>query len=259
MRGGWTGPARRLSSRGSESADEGSKSAGGSRRHSPGNLARCCSISTVCLRKPRGCTQRRGRMGRGRKCSPNIWSDTQGGRAARNRALTSRGTAGGARSFLASCGIALPEGSPTSAVHKPLRTGEPQGRVLSRFGAGARRARFPARHCADVTGVAAGLKGAMVSSSKSFRDAGGVGQYVDTMVDGQETGHPGLEGRSVREAFAEVARRLAVGPRPATGIQGAILGCRPAKNLVSDLFQRSIGWATARSCNRMAQTRWTGG
>ena len=135
----------------------------------------------------------------------------------------------GVRAFLASRGIALPEGE----------ADDPPGRDTA-HGLGARKDQLFLEHLRQ-SGVqvfadsvpfvrqlrAMGLKTAIVSSSRNAAlvlEAAGLTNLFDIRVDGIEAGQLGLKGKPAPDTFKHAAEKLGVEPARAVGFEDALVG-----------------------------------
>ena len=140
-----------------------------------------------------------------------------------------RPRADGVRSFLASRGIELPEGSPgdpasADTVHGlGLRKNELVRELMGQHGV---RAYGGSVDFLEVVGEA-GLGRALVTSSENadavLRAAGLHGTF-DVVVDGALARELGLAGTPAPDVFLEAARRLGVAPRQAAVFEDALAG-----------------------------------
>lgn len=140
----------------------------------------------------------------------------------------------GVRSFLASRGISLPDGTPEDGVD--LETvcglGNRKDRMVNEVIASdgvetldgsievARRVR------------AAGLKTAVVSASKNCQtvlSATGITSLFDIVVDGKVAARLGLPGKPAPDTFLEAARELGVEPGRAVVVEDAISGVQAGR------------------------------
>lgn len=137
--------------------------------------------------------------------------------------------ADGVRSFLASRGITLPEGSPDDPPEAETVNGVGNRKnllVLERIKAGAVEV-FPGsvRYLHAVRD--AGLRRAVVSASANCRDvlaAAGIADLLEERVDGVVARELGLPGKPAPDTFLEGARRLGVEPQHAAVFEDALSG-----------------------------------
>lgn len=135
----------------------------------------------------------------------------------------------GVRSFLASRGIELPEGSPDDApaaetVHGlGTRKNELVHALMAERGVAAYAGSL--RFLAATR--AAGLRRAVVTSSENadaVLQAAGLGGEFDVRVDGAVARELGLAGKPAPDVFLEGARRLGVEPAQAAVFEDAVAG-----------------------------------
>lgn len=140
----------------------------------------------------------------------------------------------GVRSFLASRGIVLPEGSP----HDPPGTETVCGLgnlknqyfllELRERGAGV----FPSTVALARGARARGLRIGVVTSSRNCTEvleAAGLTDLFDARVDGMEIARLGLHGKPAPDMFLEAARRLGVAPARAAVFEDAIAGVQAGR------------------------------
>jgi beta-phosphoglucomutase family hydrolase len=135
----------------------------------------------------------------------------------------------GARSFLSSRGIDLPEGHPD----------DPPGEMSVQALAKRKNALF--QDLLEEEGVETfadaaaqlktwhrqGKKLALITSSRSGRkilDVVGLTRCFDTIIDGNDASADGIEGKPSPDVFLEAARRLGVAPEEAVVVEDAISG-----------------------------------
>lgn len=135
----------------------------------------------------------------------------------------------GVRSFVASRGIALPDGDP----------GDPPGDTTICALGNSKNAAF--QHVLRTDGIAAypgslrllaelderGIAAAVVSSSRNARevlDAAGLGDRFGVVIDGVVAAADGLAGKPAPDTFAAAAQRLGVEPARAIVAEDAIAG-----------------------------------
>jgi beta-phosphoglucomutase family hydrolase len=140
-----------------------------------------------------------------------------------------RPRADGVRSFLASRGIELPEGSPGDRASADTVHGLGRRKnelVLELFAQKGVRAYSGSVDFLEAV-RAAGLGRAVVTSSESadavLRAAGLQGAF-DVEVDGALASELGLAGKPAPDVFLEAARRLGVAPRQAAVFEDALAG-----------------------------------
>jgi beta-phosphoglucomutase family hydrolase len=135
----------------------------------------------------------------------------------------------GVRSFLASRGIALPEGSPDDAPSAETvagvgnRKNETVLRLIRERGVES----YPGsvRFVHAIRG--AGLRTAVVSSSANCREvleAAGIADLFDARVDGTTIEHDHLDGKPAPDSFLAAARELGVEPAAAAVFEDALAG-----------------------------------
>jgi beta-phosphoglucomutase family hydrolase len=135
----------------------------------------------------------------------------------------------GVRSFLASRGVELPEGTPADPPSAEtvqglgLRKNELVLRLMAERGVAAYEGSL--RFLAEVRGAGLGL--AVVTSSENadaILRATGLTGYFDVQVDGKVADELGLAGKPAPDGFLEAARRLGVEPRSAAVFEDALAG-----------------------------------
>ncbi len=141
----------------------------------------------------------------------------------------------GVRSFLASRGIQLPEGTPDDA---------PESETVCGLG-NRKNALFRSQLERDGVDVwdssvdlidtvrAQGLKVAVVSSSKNCTmvlAAAGLSDIFDIQVDGNEREREGLAGKPAPDTFLEATRRLGVAPERAAVVEDALVGVEAGRS-----------------------------
>jgi alpha,alpha-trehalase len=141
----------------------------------------------------------------------------------------------GARSFLESRGLSLPEGEPSDppGYNAVCALGNRKNQIYQRL--------------VEQGGVAVyddaverirqwrqqGLKTAVVSSSRNCRrilEVAGLLGLFDERVDGNTADELGLEGKPAPDMFLEAARRLAVPPERSAVIEDAYAGVAAGRN-----------------------------
>jgi beta-phosphoglucomutase family hydrolase len=146
-----------------------------------------------------------------------------------HRYVDGRQRADGVRTFLASRGIILPDGSPDD----PPTAGTVNGLgnrknvlVLERIAAGAVQV-YPGSVLYLEAARAAGLRRAVVSASANCRDvlrAARIEHMLEERVDGVVARELGLPGKPKPDTFLEGARRLGVDPANAVVFEDALAG-----------------------------------
>jgi beta-phosphoglucomutase family hydrolase len=137
--------------------------------------------------------------------------------------------ADGVRSFLASRGIELPEGSPVDAptADTVAAVGGRKNELVLRLMAERGVAAYPGSLSFLAAAGAAGLGRAVVTSSENasavLRAAGLEGVFA-VQVDGRVARELGLAGKPAPDVFAEAARRLGVAPAQAAVFEDALAG-----------------------------------
>lgn len=151
------------------------------------------------------------------------------------RLVDGKPRADGVRSFLASRGIDVPEGSPDDGLD-----------AETVHGLGTRKNRYfherLRREGVEVYEPAVamlrkarsrGLRVAVVSSSRNCEavvKAAGLDDLFDARVDGVEIARLGLAGKPEPAVFLEAAKRLGVGPERAVVIEDAAAGVQAGRN-----------------------------
>jgi beta-phosphoglucomutase family hydrolase len=135
----------------------------------------------------------------------------------------------GVRSFLASRGIRLPEGSPTDPSHAETVVGvgnRKNALVLSLIRRdGIRVYEGSARFVRAVRD--AGLRRAVVSASANCREvleAGGIADLFEARIDGLVAEREHLRGKPAPDTFLAAARRLEAAPERAAVFEDALAG-----------------------------------
>lgn len=135
----------------------------------------------------------------------------------------------GVRSFLASRGISLPEGTPedTPAQETICGLGNRKDRMVNEIIAseGVEVLEGSLQVARVIREM--GLKTAVVSASKNCEtvlNAAGIRDLFDTVVDGKVAARLGLPGKPAPDTFLEAARELSVVPRRAVVVEDAISG-----------------------------------
>jgi beta-phosphoglucomutase family hydrolase len=135
----------------------------------------------------------------------------------------------GVRSFLASRGIQIPEGSPTDPpdVETVCGLGNRKNLLVLQLirERGVRAYEGSVRYVRAVR--EAGLSRAVVSSSANCRDvlhAAGIEDLFDVVVDGLVAEREHLRGKPAPDTFLAAARKLGVEPRPAAVFEDALAG-----------------------------------
>jgi beta-phosphoglucomutase family hydrolase len=135
----------------------------------------------------------------------------------------------GVRSFLASRGIELPEGSPhdEASAETVHGLGGRKNELVQKLMA-ERGVRAYGGSVAFLDAVrAAGLARAVVTSSENAEavlEAAGLDIAFEVKVDGALAQELGLAGKPAPDAFLEAARRLGVAPRQAAVFEDALAG-----------------------------------
>jgi beta-phosphoglucomutase family hydrolase len=135
----------------------------------------------------------------------------------------------GVRTFLASRGIVLPEGTPSdpAAAGTVVGLGTRKNElVLARIRAGDAHA-YPGsiRYLRAV--IDAGLARAVVSASANCREvlqAAGIESLFDVIVDGHVAAADGLRGKPAPDTYLAAARKLDVPPHAAAVFEDALAG-----------------------------------
>ncbi|HET9689732.1 MAG TPA: beta-phosphoglucomutase family hydrolase [Acidimicrobiales bacterium] len=140
-----------------------------------------------------------------------------------------RTRADGVRTFLASRGITLPEGSPDDApdADTVFGVGNRKNQLLvdkiRTDGVEAYEGSVRYLRAAE----AAGLRRACVSASANAADvleAAGLSGFIEVRVDGVVVAEAGLRGKPAPDTFVEAARRLGVDPSAAAVFEDALAG-----------------------------------
>jgi len=140
----------------------------------------------------------------------------------------------GVRSFLASRGITLPEGTPEDP---------PDARTVAGLGNRKNDLVQDLLHHGGVTAYpgsvallhhvrAIGLKTAVVSSSKNCQaviEAAGIADQFDARVDGHDVEDGGIPGKPAPDTFLEAARRLGVEPSAGVVFEDALAGVQAGR------------------------------
>jgi beta-phosphoglucomutase family hydrolase len=140
-----------------------------------------------------------------------------------------RQRADGVRTFLASRGITLPEGSPDDPPEAETVNGVGNRKnvlVLERIAAGDVQV-YPGSVAYLQAVRAAGLRRAVVSASANCREvlrAAGIEDMLEVRVDGVVARELGLPGKPKPDTFLEGARRLGVDPANAVVFEDALAG-----------------------------------
>jgi len=140
-----------------------------------------------------------------------------------------RQRADGVRTFLASRGITLPEGSPDDPPEAETVNGVGNRKnvlVLERIAAGDVQV-YPGSVAYLQAVRAAGLRRAVVSASANCREvlrAAGIEDMLGVRVDGVVARELGLPGKPKPDTFLEGARRLGVDPANAVVFEDALAG-----------------------------------
>jgi beta-phosphoglucomutase family hydrolase len=146
-----------------------------------------------------------------------------------HRYVDGRQRADGVRTFLASRGITLPDGSPDDLPTAGTVNGLGNRKnvlVLERIAAGAVQV-YPGSVLYLEAARAAGLRRAVVSASANCRDvlrAARIEHMLEERVDGVVARELGLPGKPKPDTFLEGARRLGVDPANAVVFEDALAG-----------------------------------
>ncbi|GAA0794110.1 beta-phosphoglucomutase family hydrolase [Spirilliplanes yamanashiensis] len=146
-----------------------------------------------------------------------------------HRFVDGRQRADGVRTFLASRGITLPEGSPGDPGTAETVNGIGNRKnvlVLERIAAGAVQV-YPGSVAYLEAARAAGLRRAVVSASANCRDvlrAARIEDMLEVRVDGVVARELGLPGKPMPDTFLEGARRLGVDPAACVVFEDALAG-----------------------------------
>jgi beta-phosphoglucomutase family hydrolase len=137
--------------------------------------------------------------------------------------------ADGVRSFLASRGIALPEGSPDdpSEAETVRGLGNRKNALVRALIAGGGVEVYEGSVRYVEAARAAALRTAVVSSSTNCRDvlrAGGIEGLFDAVVDGNEAERRGLSGKPAPDTFLAGAEALGVRPGEAAVFEDSLAG-----------------------------------
>jgi beta-phosphoglucomutase family hydrolase len=137
--------------------------------------------------------------------------------------------ADGVRSFLASRGITMPEGSPDDGPEDQTvqGLGARKNEIVLRLmrERGVRAYEGSVRYAGAVR--RAGLETAVVSSSANCRpvlEAAGIADLFDAVVDGTVAERDHLRGKPAPDTFLAAARALGVGPSEAVVFEDALAG-----------------------------------
>jgi beta-phosphoglucomutase family hydrolase len=142
--------------------------------------------------------------------------------------------ADGVRSFLASRGITLADGSPDDPPTAETVNGlgnRKNALVLERLRTDGVAAYPGSRRYVDAV-RAAGLARAVVSSSTNATDvlaAAGLSDCFDTVIDGHAVTEQGLAGKPAPDTFLAAARRLGVDPAAAAVFEDALAGMQAGR------------------------------
>ncbi|MBH5338301.1 beta-phosphoglucomutase family hydrolase [Streptomyces pactum] len=140
-----------------------------------------------------------------------------------------RPRADGVRTFLASRGVRLPEGSPDDPPDRDTvqGLGNRKNELLLRKIREDGVAAYPGSVRFLRAVRAAGLRTAVVSSSANCRDvvaSAGLAQDLEVRVDGVVAAERGLPGKPRPDTFLEAARELGVTPAQAAVFEDALAG-----------------------------------
>lgn len=135
----------------------------------------------------------------------------------------------GARSFLRSRGIDLPEGAPDDSPDAATVSG--LGNRKNQLFQELLRAEGAQVYEDAIRQIERwkrdGLKTALITSSRNggtIVDSAGLGGLFDVMIDGVEAAETGIRGKPAPDVFIEAARRLGVHPGAAVVIEDAVAG-----------------------------------
>lgn len=160
----------------------------------------------------------------------------------------------GVRTFLASRGIVLPEGSEDDPAGAPTVSGlaaaknDAFARELDAAGLTVFGGTVDLLHRLRAGGIATGL----VTASRNGRtllDTAGILDLFDVIVDGETTRSLGLPGKPEPDTFLEAARRLGVDPGRCAVLEDAISGVRAAS---AGGFGHVVGIDRSGERNRLA-------
>ena len=123
----------------------------------------------------------------------------------------------GVRSFLASRGIELPEGTPDDSVSERTVCGvgnRKNARFQERLSVDGAVAYATTLDLIDSL-ISAGVKTGLITSSRNAADvlgAAGVGDVFGVVIDGAVTAELGIPGKPAPDVFVEAVKRLGVEP-----------------------------------------------
>ncbi|WBB65299.1 beta-phosphoglucomutase family hydrolase [Micromonospora sp. WMMD812] len=151
-----------------------------------------------------------------------------------NRYVDGRPRADGVRTFLASRGIVLPEGSPDDPPDAETVNGVGNRKnvlLLERLRTDGVDV-YPGSVTYLKAAVAAGLRRAVVTASANGREvvaAGGLQPLIEDRVDGLVARAEGLRGKPHPDTFLAGARRLGVEPAQAAVFEDALSGVQAGR------------------------------
>ena len=146
-----------------------------------------------------------------------------------HRYVDGRQRADGVRTFLASRGIILPEGTPDDATDAETVNGIGNRKnvlVLQKIAEGAVQV-YPGSVDYLRAVTEAGLRRAVVSASANCKDvleAAGITQYLEARVDGVVAREEGLPGKPAPDTFLYGAKLLGVEPENCAVFEDALAG-----------------------------------
>jgi len=141
----------------------------------------------------------------------------------------------GVRDFLASRGIALPEGGPDDppGAETVTAVGHSKDEMVQRAIEDEGVLAYPGTLAWLEQLQSQGIRMAVVSSSSNCRavlEAAGIASYFDVRVDGNTLAELGLAGKPAPDSFLEAARRLGVDPKRAVVVEDAIAGVQAGRD-----------------------------
>ncbi|MBW2504009.1 MAG: beta-phosphoglucomutase family hydrolase [Deltaproteobacteria bacterium] len=140
----------------------------------------------------------------------------------------------GVRSFLASRGISLPEGTPNDSVDQETICGLGNRKdrlvndIIATEGVEVLNGSIEVAHRVRQDG----LKTAVVSASKNCQKilaAAGIRDLFDCVIDGNVASQLGLPGKPAPDTFLEAARLLDVDPSRAVVVEDAVSGVQAGR------------------------------
>ena len=178
-----------------------------------------------------------------------------------NSYVDGRPRADGVRTFLASRGIALAEGSPDDPAEAETvyGLGERKNAVLLRRIRADGVFAYPGSVAYLRDAQRAGLRRAVVSASANCHAvlvAAGLDDLVEVKVDGIVAAHEGLRGKPAPDTFLAAAERWGSHPRRPPSSRTPWPGSRPAGPEGSGTSWGSTGSATPTSCARAERPSW---